>query len=87
MPYVEKLYSKSAEKWDYSFDFRHEKVCSIVLSGHKWIGSPWPTGIYVMRKNLMVDSQYISYTGTTDSTLGGSRNALSPLVFWNYLAG
>ena len=27
------------------FDFRLDHVASIVTSGHKWIGAPWPCGI------------------------------------------
>lgn len=31
------------------FDFRLPYVHSIVMSGHKWNGAPWPTGIYMTR--------------------------------------
>jgi histidine decarboxylase len=54
MPYAEMLYKKENKEWKYDYDFRLKEVCSIVISGHKWMGTPWPTGIYVMRKSLMV---------------------------------
>jgi histidine decarboxylase len=69
------------------FDFRLPQVSSIAMSGHKWIGAPWPCGIYMTRTKLQLrppaDPAYI---GARDSTFAGSRNGLSAVVLWQYLA-
>ena len=69
------------------FDFRLPQVSSIAMSGHKWIGAPWPCGIYMTRTKLQLrppdDPVYI---GARDSTFAGSRNGLSAVVLWHYLA-
>lgn len=69
------------------FDFRNPMVHSIVTSGHKWPGAPWPTGVYMTKQKYMVsppdDPEYI---GSPDTTFAGSRNGLSPLVLWEYFA-
>lgn len=49
MPYYEKLHP--SKDYPYMFDFRLPEVCSIVTSGHKWPGAPWPTGVFIMRKS------------------------------------
>ena len=50
MPYLEKVYEKEGKTWSHTFDFRIPEVSSMVISGHKWPGCPWPTGIFLMRK-------------------------------------
>ncbi|WP_018503636.1 pyridoxal-dependent decarboxylase [Parafrankia discariae] len=69
------------------FDFRLPQVHSITTSGHKWLGAPWPCGVYLTRTRLRMlppaDSEYI---GSADTTFGGSRNGFSPLVMWDQLA-
>jgi histidine decarboxylase len=70
-----------------NFDFRLPMVHSLSMSGHKWIGAPWPCGIYMTRVKMQIkppdDPEYI---GSPDTTFAGSRNGLSPMIFWNYLA-
>ncbi|KHT39141.1 pyridoxal-dependent decarboxylase [Vibrio sinaloensis] len=70
-----------------NFDFSNPMVHSIVTSGHKWPGAPWPTGVYMTKQKYMVsppdDPEYI---GSPDTTFAGSRNGLSPLVLWEYFA-
>ena len=69
------------------FDFRLPLVSSIAMSGHKWIGAPWPCGIYMTKTKLQLrppnDPVYI---GARDSTFAGSRNGLSAVLLWQYLA-
>lgn len=69
------------------FDFSIPEVHSIAMSGHKWLGAPWPCGIYMTRVRYQLtppsDPMYI---GSPDSTFAGSRNGLSPLIMWDYLA-
>ena len=64
------------------WDFR-AGVDSLSISGHKMIGSPIPCGIVLARKKH-VDriSRKIEYIGSLDTTILGSRNAISPLFLW-----
>jgi len=93
MPYIEKALEKGLVKKPYKdykfpvFDFRLKEIHSISMSGHKWIGSPWPMGIYMSRHKYQLkpidDPMYI---GSPDTTFAGSRNALSLLLFWEHLS-
>lgn len=69
------------------FDFRLPYVSSIVTSGHKWFGTPFPTGVYMSKQKLRVappsDPRYI---GSPDTTLSGARNGLSSLLLWYALS-
>ena len=71
------------------FDFRLDFVSSIVTSGHKWIGTPWPSGIYISKTEFLLrpakESQ-IAYLNTLDLTLSGSRNGHSVIVLWSYIS-
>ena len=68
------------------FDFRNEAVMSICCSMHKWFGAPWPGAVYMTRTKYQLNSPTPSYIGAADTTLGGSRNAFSPVVFWDYFS-
>lgn len=69
------------------FDFSNPMIHSIVTSGHKWPGSPWPTGVYMTKQQYMVSPpDNPEYIGSPDTTFAGSRNGLSPLVLWEYFA-
>ena len=58
-------------------------INSISISGHKLIGAPLPCGVVVTRKHLVETlGRAIEYTGIHDTTLSGSRNALTPLMLW-----
>ncbi len=58
-------------------------IDSIAISGHKMIGSPMPCGVVLASKrNVDRISRHIEYVGTLDTTLSGSRNALTPLFLW-----
>ncbi len=64
-----------------------DMVSSIVASGHKWLGSPWPCGVFMTRNHLrLTPPTNPDYTGSPDTTLAGSRNGLSPVVLWDCLA-
>ena len=64
------------------FDFR-AGIDSLAISGHKFIGSPIPCGVVLARKrNVDRIARSIEYVGTLDTTLSGSRNAISPLILW-----
>jgi histidine decarboxylase len=61
-------------------------VDSITLSGHKFIGSPIPCGVALVKKtNRDRIALSISYTGSLDTTITGSRNGHSPIILWHAL--
>ncbi|MCM3920856.1 pyridoxal-dependent decarboxylase [Frankia sp. AiPs1] len=69
------------------FDFRLPTVHSITMSGHKWLGAPWPCGIFMTRTRFqMIPPRESEYIGSSDTTLAGSRNGFSPLLMWDHLA-
>lgn len=58
-------------------------VDSITLSGHKFIGSPIPCGVVLVKKtNRDRIALSVSYTGSLDTTITGSRNGHSPIILW-----
>ncbi|MGF1541682.1 MAG: histidine decarboxylase [Pleurocapsa sp.] len=58
-------------------------IDSISISGHKMIGSPIPCGVVLAKKrNVDRIAQSVEYIGTLDTTLSGSRNAITPLFLW-----
>lgn len=61
-------------------------VDSISVSGHKFIGCPMPCGIALARRSH-VDrvARSVEYVGCMDTTIAGSRNAISPLILWSAL--
>ncbi len=64
------------------FDFT-DGADSISISGHKFIGSPIPTGVLMAkRSNRDRIAKGISYIGSSDTTITGSRNGHSPLFLW-----
>ncbi|MBP6563584.1 MAG: hypothetical protein KA214_08945 [Neisseriaceae bacterium] len=67
------------------FDFRNP-IHSIAMSGHKEIGAPWPCGIYMTKTKYLLNFSNVSYIGSQDSTLSGSRNGFSALILWHYLS-
>jgi histidine decarboxylase len=73
LPFVE-----GAPEWNFSAG-----VDSLSISGHKFLGSPIPCGVVLAkRKNVERIARSIEYVGVLDTTLTGSRNALSPVVLW-----
>lgn len=64
------------------FDFM-DGADSISISGHKFIGSPIPAGVIITKRSLRDRvSKGISYIGSLDTTITGSRNGHSPLFLW-----
>lgn len=67
------------------FDFS-EGADSIAISGHKFLGSPIPCGlILVKRKHRNRVAHSIAYVDTLDTTITGSRNGLTPLFIWDFI--
>jgi histidine decarboxylase len=66
---------------------KHPEICSVVTSGHKFPGAPWPCGVYMTRhKYQLFPPSSPMYIGSMDSTLSGSRNGVSAIIFWKYLS-
>lgn len=64
------------------FDFA-DGIDSISISGHKFIGAPIPCGVVLCKKEHSERvARSISYVGTRDTTITGSRNGFSPLLLW-----
>ncbi len=64
------------------FDFAHG-CDSLAISGHKFIGSPIPCGLVLVKKNYKERiGKVIPYIGTIDTTISGSRNGHSPVFLW-----
>jgi len=65
-----------------AFDFKCGSD-SIAISGHKFIGSPIPCGVVLVKKsNKDRVGRSVSYIGTVDTTITGSRNAITPVFLW-----
>lgn len=60
---------------------------SISISGHKFIGSPFPCGVVLTRRSLRARvGSPVDYLNTVDATIGGSRSGHAPLVLWYAIA-
>jgi histidine decarboxylase len=56
---------------------------SICISGHKFIGVPFPCGLVVTRRSLTVrTARPAAYTENPDTTIGGSRSGHAALLLW-----
>jgi histidine decarboxylase len=56
---------------------------SIACSGHKFTGVVTPCGVVVTRKTLRDRlSAAVAYTGSSDTTIIGSRSGHAPLMLW-----
>ncbi len=65
-----------------AFDFA-DGADSLAISGHKFIGSPIPCGVVIVKKsNKDRIALSVSYIGSSDTTITGSRNGHSPLFLW-----
>lgn len=64
------------------FDFTYG-CDSLAISGHKFIGSPIPCGVVLVKKNYKERiGKVVPYIGTIDTTITGSRNGHSPIFMW-----
>lgn len=88
MPFIEKAFDeKKINIKGPMFDFRLPIVNSIVMSGHKWPGAPWPCGIFMTKtKYQLFPPDDPAYIGAPDTTFAGSRNGYSAIIMWDYLA-
>lgn len=54
---------------------------SISISGHKFLGSPFPCGVYLTNRGGDGGST-VDYIATNDTTIAGSRSGHAPMVMW-----
>ena len=59
-------------------------IHSISISGHKFLGVPFPCGIFMVEKKFKeYIVQKVEYIGSLDATIMGSRNGHAPLFLHN----
>jgi histidine decarboxylase len=57
---------------------------SIAVSGHKFLGSPIPCGVVVVKAcDRDRIARTVSYTASPDATISGSRSGHAPLMLWH----
>jgi histidine decarboxylase len=60
-----------------------EGADSITVSGHKFLGCPFPCGVVLTRRSLIdAMASPVGYIGCADTTLTGSRSGHAPLLLW-----
>ena len=65
------------------YGFRRRPLTAWPISGHKMVGSPLPCGIALTKRQYVSRvARAIEYVGVLDTTLTGSRNALTPIMMW-----
>ncbi|NSC25427.1 histidine decarboxylase [Streptomyces albus subsp. chlorinus] len=67
-----------------AWDFR-DGADTISVSGHKFLGSPVPSGIVLARREMLPELPVGEYVGADDHTLACSRNGLAPVLLWKRL--
>ena len=88
LPFLEMAHKqKKIEEKPVQFDFRNDAVMSIGCSLHKWFGFPMPAGIFMTKiKYQLQPPAKVGYIGSPDTTLGGSRSGISPILMWDYFS-
>ncbi|MDI1355832.1 MAG: pyridoxal-dependent decarboxylase [bacterium] len=72
---------------DSKHNFKNPHVSSVTIDGHKMLQSPYGTGIFLIRKELMqfVCTEEASYVQGKDYTLCGSRSGANAACVWMIL--
>jgi histidine decarboxylase len=59
-------------------------IDSLAISGYKFIGSPFPCGLLLTRREAHgLSGECPEYIASPDTTISGSRNGHAPLVLWH----
>ncbi|MDG4803697.1 histidine decarboxylase [Micromonospora sp. WMMD980] len=61
-------------------------IGSIAVSGHKVFGTPVPCGVVLVGDTVRAPGQPVAYTGTSDTTISGSRCGLAAALLWHAIA-
>lgn len=69
---------------DSKLTFKHPRINSFTLDGHKMLQSPYGTGIYLTRKGFMdyALTEEANYVKGKDYTLVGSRSGANAIAVW-----
>ena len=60
---------------------------SIVTSGHKFLSTLTPCAVLIYAEApVLARMPHVPYTGTADTTIGGSRSGHTPLLLWSSLS-
>ena len=92
LPFLEMAIEKGAIENEFPdgfpvFDFRIPEVMSISMSFHKWLGCPFPSGVYMTkRKNRLEPPGNPFFIGGGDTTFSGSRNGHGAMAMWDLLS-
>ena len=88
MPFLQMAYRKKLTdvKPASVFDFRLDFIMSVVTSGHKFVGLPWPTGVYIVRNVERLKGWDFPYFSSFDRTVSLSRNGHSAVLFWSFVS-
>ncbi|UQU67413.1 pyridoxal-dependent decarboxylase [Couchioplanes caeruleus] len=69
-----------------AFDFTCGAT-SIVTSGHKFLSTLTPCAVLIYADApVLARTPHVPYTGTADTTIGGSRSGHTPLLLWSSLS-
>ncbi|MBF9132728.1 histidine decarboxylase [Plantactinospora sp. S1510] len=64
------------------FDFSNG-ADSLVVSGHKFLGTPLPCAVLIVRDSARAGTaRHVDYIGSHDTTVTGSRSGHAPLMLW-----
>ncbi len=65
-------------------DFSKHPYHSIAVSGHKFFGSPFPVGLFLLRKHCLdtIEPEYVEYIQSNITMLPCSRSSLNSLSFY-----
>lgn len=61
-------------------------IGSIAVSGHKFLGTPVPCGVVLIRDGVRPLVRRVAYTNTIDTTISGSRCGLAAALLWHSIA-
>jgi histidine decarboxylase len=66
--------------------FSRYPIDSVAVSGHKFLGAPFPCGILIARRHHAARIRAdVAYIGALDETIDGSRNGQAPVYLWHAL--
>ena len=79
------IYPFTSENIDLTF--KNPEISSITIDGHKMLQTPYGTGIFLCKKNLITSTQTeeASYVQGSDFTLCGSRSGANAVAVWMVL--
>ena len=65
---------------------RLDRADSIAISGHKFVATPIPCGVVLIRRSVQRAGVHVPYTATLDTTVTGSRCGQAALLLWHAIA-